>query len=90
MYNIEKFQCIIVNADEHNVEILATFYSFAETLEFMTHYIAQNYELSDYLKVYHNNEQSVSIYQYYRIWSKKLLAKLHIVKYNDITKVEKY
>ena len=84
MYKHQKFQCLRVNSEDLSTEILATFHSFAESLEFINGFIKANYELDDYTKIYHDDEHSIRIFQYYRIWSKKLLAKIHIVRFDDI------
>lgn len=81
---LEKYQVIRVQNDTLNSEILGTYWTYAESVEFVNVFIKENYKLSGYLKVYHDNENTISIYEYYLVFPKKLLSKIHIVKYAEI------
>lgn len=79
----EKYQVIKSNCDL-STEIIATLYTYSEAVEHLNLYIKNNFELSEFLKIYHDNENTMSMFQYHYIFPKKLIAKFHIVKYLDI------
>jgi len=80
----EKYQVIKIQNYTLDSDILGTFLSYAESVEFMNMFIKENYELSSYLKAYHDNENTISIYEYFWVCPKKLVSKIHIVKYTEI------
>jgi len=79
----EKYQVIKVQNYTLDSEILGTFFTYSDSAEFVNMFIKENYELSEYLKAYHDNENTISIYEYFWVSPKKLVSKIHIVKYND-------
>lgn len=78
------FQVILVNAITHNVEIIYTSPQLADAISYMNKYVDENYDLDTWIKAYHENKQSISIYQYFRVWSKQLIHKIHIVEFSDL------
>jgi hypothetical protein len=76
-----KYHVIMVSTEDHDVHILNTCYQYQEAAEFMNNYIDKNFEIDNYLKVYYNNKNSVSIYKYYMLFPKSCTYKFHIVKY---------
>jgi hypothetical protein len=80
----KKFQVIKVDCGTNDVEILATHENYSSSTEFLTIYLKKNFDLNDFCKCVHNNNSSVSIYEYGYIFPKRLSQKIHIVEFEDI------
>lgn len=81
---MEKYQVIKVQNYTLDIDILGTFFTYSDSAEFVNMFIKDNYELSKYLKAYHDNENSISIYEYFWFHPKVLVSKIQIVKYKEI------
>lgn len=79
----KKLQIIQIENETLDCKILKTVETYAEASEFMNKWLDKEFEISDYLKVFHNNSNSLSIYKYFTVFPKRLLCKIHIVEYLD-------
>jgi hypothetical protein len=82
---IVKYNLIQIDCNTFEMKILHTTCQFNIALEFLNKYIADNFQLSNYLKCYHDNNNTTSIYKYHWIAPKELLFKFQIIQYIDDT-----
>ena len=80
---INKYNVLLTDATTHDSTILHTSTQLNDSLEYMTKYIDDNYNLDDWHKCYHNNQKSCSIYRYSYVFPKKLIYKLQILDFYD-------
>lgn len=78
-----KYAIILVEVSNLDAKILSICNTFSDAVEYMYNYVDTSYNLSNYLKCFHNNKNCCSIYKYYLIYPKELVCKLHIVQFVD-------
>lgn len=79
-----KFQVINVCCKTNDVKILGTFLDYEQAISFLTSNIAEQFKPNDYLKCYHESKFTISIFEYYYVFPKRLIYKLHIIPFDDI------
>lgn len=80
---ISKFVVIKNDMVDNDVSVLATFYGLESAIGFLNDHIDKNYDINDYLKCFYEKKNTIAIFQYSRIWPKKLILKFQILEYQD-------
>ncbi len=81
---ITKYNIVSVDCTDYKAEILFTTIHYNDAVEFVNKHLDE-YDLKNgWLKCYHENSSTVSIYQTFWLSSKKLLKKIHILEFPDI------
>jgi hypothetical protein len=79
-----KYHIIRVDCNNHDICIIKTVNTYQEAAEHLNVYLDTNFEINAYLKVYYNDQCSVSVFKYFYLFPKEMVCKLHIVEYEDI------
>lgn len=80
---ITKYQVIKINKD-YSCEILETMSDRASAIEFMNDYVSKEYKPDNVsIKAYYQDEKTITIYNYFYIASKELIAKIQVVEYSE-------
>ncbi len=82
-------QVILVDCTTNDVKILRTAESYESAIAFLHTYINEQYNGYDlWVKCYNDTQNSISVYKYFRVWSKQLMYKIHIVEFDECEKPE--
>lgn len=81
----EKFNIVLLDCITYDAKILNTTLHFNDAVAFVSHYIEANFDLDDWFKCVHINENTLEFYQYNYIFPKVLKNKIHIIKFTDCT-----
>lgn len=82
-----KFQVIQIDTSTYKLTHLGTFSDYDKAISYMNNHIELNIELHDFKKCYHNDKNTVSIYEYYYLFPKKLVSKIHIMEFVENNKI---
>lgn len=80
---MQKIQVTKINPTTLEVEILGTFSHYNDAIEFLHLHLDKEYKFDDWLKCYYGNHLTLGIYEYSRVFPKKLVAKYQLVYYLD-------
>lgn len=79
-----KYHVVLINSD-YVFNILYTTEDRSECYSFMTDYIKEKVKIDGKSsKAYHEDENTISIYDYHYIMSKSLRCKIVLVEYTDL------
>lgn len=80
---IIKYNIVLVDAVTHDCKILFTTKHYNDAIEYMTSYIDEEYDLNEWVKCFHENKKSCSIYKYHYVFRKQLINKIHVLEFAD-------
>lgn len=82
--NSDKFQVVLTNCLTHDVKIIGTYHEYDKSIAFLTEYIETQFHPDSYVKCFHDSKYTVSIFEYYYLFPKRMIYKVHIIPYADI------
>lgn len=82
-----KYQCILINTDDYSISHLATFNDYDSAISYLNNYIEKEIKLDDYKKCFHDDKFTCSIYDYFYLFPKKLVSRLHIMQYMESVRI---
>ncbi len=80
-----KYQIVKCTANNLECSILSTFLEYALAMEYLNKHIKEQYQLGSTYKCYHESENVLTIFKYNYLWPKDLVAKFHIIEFEDAT-----
>lgn len=79
-----KYQ-IVKCANDLQCSILNTFVEYSHAIAFLNKHIVDEYELGSSFKCYHEDEHVLTIFKYNYIFPKEVVAKYHVITFEDET-----
>lgn len=78
-----KYQ--IIKCDVNlNCTVLATHWEHPMAIEYLNKHVTEAYQLGSTYKCYHESENVLTIYKYNYVYPKELVAKFHIIQFEDV------
>lgn len=85
--SVKKFQLITTDATTNVATILFTTEDYTQAITSLNNYVDKTFEIdSKWIKASFENERTVSVYNYFWLWPKKLMFKISVVEYQDCEK----
>lgn len=81
---MKKFQVILIDCVEQNCSIMKTFKNYNDGCEYINEYITSSIKPNSYVKCFFDGNGSISVYQYYIVYPKRLIKKIQLLEYEDI------